>query len=236
MHCQRTIQDICSFKPRVVSMQRISYIILTALIINISSTFAMASELDSILQSMANSSKQNSTLQAKFVQKKQLSFLKQALQSQGHFFFTKDYQGHPAILWEYLSPAPSGILFQKNVGWIWLQERSTIKKAQRYEGSIVNTMVKKILNWFTFDQKTIKNDYDISIDKHVENKIITCLKLKPKDETFFASLQLCINNENYTIKSMTFNESNGDSTELDFEDIQINKPYPSAFPDGTPFP
>ncbi len=53
---------------------------------------------------------------------------------------------------------------------------------------------------------------------------------------FFSSMQLCVSTSNYTIKSLNFYEPNGDSTNLTFEDIKLNKPFPTTFPDGTPFP
>ncbi len=217
-------------------MYRLYITALFCLGIMLSSPPVLANELDTLLQNMAKHSAKTQNLQANFVQKKQLSFLTQALQSKGHFFFTKNYQGQPAILWEYLSPAPSGILFQKNEGWIWLKDRSQLKKAQGYEGNVLNTMVKQILLWFTFEPSTLKKHYEISLDNTKNTIHSDCLNLIPNDNIFFSSMQLCIDNTNYTIKSLKFNEIKGDSTTLFFENIKLDKPYPSTFPDGTPFP
>ncbi len=207
-----------------------------------------ANELDTLLQNMASHSTKTQSLQANFSQEKQLSFLKQSLNSKGHFFFTKSYQGKPAILWEYLSPAPSGILFQNDEGWIWVQQRSQLKKAEGYEGNVLNTMIKQILLWFVFEPSTLKNHYDISLEpapasnsdsnvaQNIKEKNAACLKLTPKDQTFFTYMQLCVDKSNYTIKSIQFNEAKSDSTKLKFHNIQINTVYPKNFPDGTPFP
>ncbi len=199
-------------------------------------SFAANSELDRLLESMALHANKTQSLQANFTQKKQLSFLKTPLSSQGHLFFTKNYENEPALLWEYLNPAPSGILFQRNESWMWLQERSQLKKAHGYEGNVLNTMIKQMLLWFTFEPNNLKNHYAMDLQSTATSEDESCIKLIPKDDSFFSSMHLCINNQAYTINSITFMEQQGDSTSLQFHDIVLNAKFPTSFPDGTPFP
>ncbi len=198
-----------------------------------------ASTLEDFLQKMAAHSRKTASLQAEFIQSKKLSFLQNPLQSQGHLFFTKDYakSGKPALLWEYLQPAPSGMLFQNNEGWLWMQERSTLQKAQGYEGNVLNAMLKQMLLWFVFEPENLKKHYTIQLqDSKSTDKKQQCMLLLPKDASFFTSLTICVDTTSFAIVSLEFQEAKGDNTTLFFKNTKINAPYPTAFPDGTPFP
>ncbi len=199
---------------------------------------AHAGELEVFLQNMAEHSRKTSSLQATFTQKKKLSFLQNPLESQGHLFFTKDYakSGKPALLWEYLQPAPSGMLFQNNEGWLWMQNRSKLQKAEGYEGNVLNAMLKQMLLWFVFEPENLKKHYTIQLQGNNADKKQQCMQLLPKDTSFFTSLTICVDSTSFAIVSLEFQEAKGDNTTLFFKNTQLNMPYPTAFPDGTPFP
>ncbi len=202
--------------------------------------------LDTLLQDMARHSAAANTLRADFVQEKRVSFLQTPLRSSGHFFFTKNFHNSPALLWEYLTPAPSGILFQKHQGWMWLEHRAKLKKAHGPEGAVLSTMIEHMLQYFVFEPHKLHENYHISIVTATQNTGAQdispqdtnepCLKLVPRDTHFFTSMNMCIDKKDFTITALQFHEKTGDSITLRFANIGINTPYPTAFPDGTPFP
>ncbi len=199
---------------------------------------AQSTTLEELLQHMATHSQQTESLQAEFTQDKKLQFLEKPLRSQGHLFFTKNHNasGTPALLWEYLQPAPSGIVFQNNTGWIWMQERAQIKKAQGHEGRMLTSMIEQMLLWFVFEPQQLQERYTIRLLPQTATEKNPCLDLQPKSKGPFSSMNICINTANYTLHSLQFHEQEGDSTSLFFTNLQLNTPYPTAFPDGTPLP
>ncbi len=217
-------------------MQRIIFSLMIAVCTLFQSGPALSLELETLLQKMSANSAKIDTLQANFTQEKQLSFLKKPLRSEGHFFFNKSLNQSPSILWEYLKPAPSGIFYQNNEGFIWMQNRSSLKKAEGYEGNVLNTMIKQMLLWFVFEPKTLKSHYNMSLKPSNNANDNACIELTPLVENFFSSLLICVSNSDYHISSLQFNEKNGDSTNLYFTDILTNKAFPATFPDGTAFP
>lgn len=203
----------------------------------ICSSFAGNNDTQKIFQEFSQKSNSIHSLQTTFIQKKYLSFLENPLTSKGIFSFVREYNTTklPAILWEYTSPAPSGLWFRQNEGYMWMQDRSQIHKAQGAENALLSTMLDQMLTWFSIDADKLFAQYDIQQDKATP----LCFALTPRadiDDFFFTELSLCLNEDISTLKSLTFTEKQGDRTELVFATPVINTNTLTSFPDGSPLP
>lgn len=197
-----------------------------------SASSATAQEYD-LVQALTEQSRTINTLQTTFTQEKKLAFLQNPLRSEGYFFFSRHFKGtqSPALLWEYTSPAPSGIWYAQGKSWLWMHTRAKLRAADRQENIMLSAMVEQILFWLTIQPQSIQAHFTIEQEQQP-----LCMKLRPKRQQFFSALQVCLRADLHSLASLHLEEKQGDSTRIVFAQPEINKQELTAFPDGSPFP
>lgn len=200
-------------------------------------------EVTALLQRMGEAAQTVQSVNAQFTQKKQLSFLQQPLQSYGNFSFVRYFGStqSPAILWEYTSPARSGLWFRGGEGFFWVNDLASIHKAKGQENAILSAMVEQMLLWFSVEPQKLQNAYVMSIlpPKKREGEEKTqdhCLRLVPKETQFFSAMNVCLRSDLRALTSLRFEEPEGDTCTLFFNDIVLNAQPLTAFSDGTALP
>ncbi len=194
--------------------------------------FPFSAQAD-LLRQFAQNSSAVERLFCTFTQEKRLDFLPRPLNSKGHLAFERDYahSGTPALLWEYVSPTPSGLWYAKGQGWLWAGSKNALHRASGEENRVLNAMLRHILQWFTVTPQKLREQYDVT-----EDEKDVCLTFIPRQQSFFAQMRVCLREDLRSLHSLRFTELNGDSTALTFAMPEINGTPLAAFPDGTPLP
>ena len=184
-----------------------------------------------LLSQFTNNAVTVQNLSCNFTQDKQLAFLPQPLHSEGHMVFERDRGGAPALLWEYVLPAPSGLWHALGKNWLWVGDKSTLHRASREEDQALRAILQHILFWFTLQPNRLHEQYAIA-----EDTTDACMVFTPRNNHFFTRLRVCLGKDLHSLRSMHITEQNGDSTFLTFTLPAIDEAPLNAFPDGTPLP
>ena len=169
------------------------------------------------------------TVKTNFVQEKYLDFLDAPITISGHLYFAT-HDNSPSLLWEYSSPAASGIWFDKGTIWLWAHTRSSLREPQGHEKAFVNGMMEQILFWLQINPKKIESLYTLEL---IEEYTI---KLSPKRKGMFKTITVKFNDDLQSLQTLVLEEKTGGSTKLFFSETEYNIPAISHFPDGTPLP
>ncbi|MDR0466670.1 MAG: outer membrane lipoprotein carrier protein LolA [Deltaproteobacteria bacterium] len=177
-----------------------------------------------LLEEAARHSAKTATLNADFRQEKKLGVLTQPLTSQGYLCATRG-QSSPAgqrLLWAYVSPAPSGFLYENGQGALWEKHPAEKRPSNAQEARVVTAIVEHILAWIRIDAKVLQESY--RIERPDKDKPI--LLLYPRRQSFFIRLEAEFAPKLDSVRQLTFFEANGDTVRILFTDIQINQPLP----------
>ncbi len=184
----------------------------------------------SALCALAEDGRDTVRIEGVFTQEKRFSFLKKPVVSSGRFFFARPNipDGRPDILWEYETPAPSGLWSRGDRNLVWTGSRQEIREAQGREIQFLSGMIRQISRWMTPDTGDLTREYDVSFagDDH------RCLKFTAKSGSrtrLFRSLEACPG-AGGLLSALSFSEANGDATVLRFTCVKKNGPEPDFLP------
>lgn len=170
------------------------------------------------------------TLKTNFVQEKKINFLKNPIKTSGHLYFAKGANNSYSLLWEYNAPAASGMWFHNTTAWIWTQSRANLRKSEGHESRFMNTMKEQMLFWLKINPQEIERLYTLEALSEYT------IKLRPKYKDMFKSITVTFNDDLLSLKVLTLEENQGDTTTLSFFDTEYNCPIMQSFPDGTKLP
>ena len=184
-----------------------------------------------LLEEAARRSANIATLSAGFRQEKKLSILAQPLVSQGYMCVTRNGQSPSAslnpthkerLLWAYTSPAPSGFIYENGQGSLWETSPANTRPAGSQEAGVITALVRHILAWIKIDAKMLQQAYRLERPE----KDAPVLLLHPRQQSFFARLEVVFASSFDSVRQLTFFESNGDTVRIMFTETQINQPLP----------
>jgi hypothetical protein len=163
------------------------------------------------------------SVEADFIQHKQLKILAEPLVARGHFAF----QAPDSLRWEYVEPVAS----------LLLMCRGTVKKYVRREGrweedktmglDAVQTVLSEIANWL--DGRFRENEM-FRVERPDKKSVL----LRPKQGGFaslISSIELKLSSRNGqldTVDGVTLHEGEGSFTRLSFTNRIINRNIPAA--------
>lgn len=161
------------------------------------------------------------TLQANFVQTKKMEMITGETVSKGQLF----YKNPGKLKWKYTEPQDYVILFLEGE----LHINNAGDKSIRNTDS--NKLFSKIANLImgSVNGKLLQDQENFNIVYLQENENILAL-ITPKDENLqqmFSEIQMLFNSENL-VKKVILMEESGDSTIIEFSEIQLNKEIPTS--------
>jgi hypothetical protein len=182
-----------------------------------------------LLEEAARCSANIATLSAGFRQEKKLSILAQPLVSQGYMCVTRNGQSPSAsfthkerLLWAYTSPAPSGFIYEDGQGALWETSPANTRPAGSREAGVITALVRHILASIQIDAKMLQQAYRLERPE----KDAPVLLLHPRQQSFFAGLEVVFAPALDSVRQLTFFEANGDTVRIMFTDTHINQPLP----------
>lgn len=195
-------------------------LLLLVVILSGSSIWA-GNDLDSILKEMDKRQKEIKDLQANFSQEKVLELLEEKLISQGRMKYKKPDR----MSWEYFEPDPLLMIIKGQRMWLYYPD---MKVAEKYNLEKSGETL-GLFTGFGKSMDYLKKNYQIRLLE--EKKDFCSLELIPRKEEelrYVSRIVLWIDTKEYwPIKTKIF-EPNGDTTLIEFKNIEINTEIPDS--------
>jgi outer membrane lipoprotein-sorting protein len=167
-----------------------------------------------------NSSKDITSVEADFVQKKYLEILAKPLVSKGKFYF----QTPKSLRWEYLSPVQSILMMHGGAMKRYIKKGDTVIQ----DASVSMQSMQIILGEITF---WMKGDYDKNPSFTPELKQGRIITLTPKDKSLadiIQRIELKLSNTSGVIRYVKIYESKKSYTVIDFNRVKLNAQLPDS--------
>ena len=178
-------------------------------------SFAFAQAEPDLLAQYAEQINQVKTLQSNFTEEKHLSLLDQPIESTGQIRFDKQAQ---QLYWQYETPFQHGFLIEK--GQVYRLQGKNKVPVQNAMGRM---MAAQMVVWLTLDFKSLKRDYEISLN----GREITFV---PRNKAHKVVKQITVwldENNPQIVKQVQMDEPSGDSVLWKFTHVRINIPFGS---------
>jgi outer membrane lipoprotein carrier protein len=158
------------------------------------------------------------TVQASFVQKKQMKILSRPLISEGKFYFaTPD-----SFRWEYAKPLRSIVLSHKGETRRYIMSGGKLVEDKSGGVQAMRIVLSEIVNWMNgkFDQNP---SFKASL-KDGANTVITLVPTGNNMAGMMEKIEISIIKKSMAIKSVKIIESETAATIIDFSNVEVNKP------------
>ena len=189
----------------------------TLLILINLSAFSLAQELellsDDSVEAYLSSVRQLNTLDANYLQKKQVQILDRKIQSKGRFIYVKDR----GLLWHLKSPFEI-VTVIKPTEYYQLDENFNRMPDQTNSDQLAPILA-QIFNIFSGDLEPLEKNFMIYGARNKQQWII---KLVPIDEITKTVIEDIVIHGNRFIQSVFINNQNGDNTSIFFSEIKEN--------------
>ncbi len=200
-------------------MRRVLLLLLAVTLLG-SSAWA-GNDLDSILKKMDKRQRGMKDLQASFTQEKILELLEEKLISQGKMKYKKPDR----MSWEYFEPDPLLMIIKGKRMWLYYPD---MKVAEKYDLTRAGETLGLFVG-FGKSMEYLKKNYQIRLLK--EKRDFYCLELIPKKEEelrYLSKIILWVNTKEYWPVKTKIYEPNGDTTLIEFRNIEINTKIPDS--------
>lgn len=178
--------------------------------------------LEYVMRKVAEKQKKTRTLQADFIQERELALLSEPEVSKGTFVYSKPN----SVLWKYDAPKPVTMLISKGVMTTYypqLQKAETTQ-VKRFEERIFKYMgsggaIEELARYFNFTFIETKG------------KPFYTLELIPKTKMIarrVKRIKIWIDRETYLTTKFEYVEGDGDLTRYEFKNVQFNQDVPES--------
>jgi outer membrane lipoprotein-sorting protein len=164
-------------------------------------------------------SKEVQSIESAFIQTKHLSFLEEAIKSQGYFYYQ---DGN--LRWEYQKPFEYLILIKGDK--IHLKDENRTNTFDARSNKIFQ-MVNKIMLSIVRGELTAQEDFEMEYLEGPEEYLV---KLSPKQEqvkTMLTSIQLSLDKQEMQVQKCKMVEASGDYTLIEFNERKLNVKIPN---------
>lgn len=182
-----------------------------------SQTFKALKDTTTLKQKIESMSKSTTSIEADFIQEKNLSMLSEKITSKGHFVFKKEN----LLRWEYASPSKYLIVINKEKVIIKDEKKTT--KYDMNSNKVfkeINDIMLSCVQGTIFKSNKFKTSY-FENDKGYKLELIP--QVKNMKETF-KKINLYFDKNVTSVSKMEMIENNDDLTSLDFTNKKLNAP------------
>ena len=173
-------------------------------------------------QKFTESSKNTQTIEASFIQEKNLSVLSEKIISKGNFLFKRENK----LRWEYTDPFHYMILL--NNGIMVIQDEDKKSKVNIRSNKMLTEINAIIIGCV---QGNIFRDEKKFRSSVFESSSFYMVKLKPIDKAlseYLSEIRIFFTKSNLSVSRLEMHEPSGDYTRIDFSGIKINPAIPDA--------
>lgn len=157
------------------------------------------------------------TVQARFVQKKQMKILTKPLISEGRFF----YAAPDSFRWEYFKPLRSAVISNKGDAKRYIMSGGKMVEDKSGGVQAMRIVLGEIVNWMSgrFDS----NPSFKATLKEGTNTLITLTPAGGNMAGMIEKIEISIARKTMAVKSVKIIEGEKAATVIDFNDVEINK-------------
>ena len=157
------------------------------------------------------------TVQAYFVQKKQMKILAKPLISEGRFF----YAAPDSFRWEYLKPLRSIVLSNKGEAKRFIMSGGKMVEDKSGGVKAMRIVLDEVINWTSgkFDSNP---SFKASL-KEGTNTLITLVPVGKNMAGMIEKIEISLAKKTMAIKSVKIIEGENAATVIDFSSVEINK-------------
>jgi outer membrane lipoprotein-sorting protein len=197
----------------VLLMKKISLFVFVFFLIFCLSYSAFADGFEQLRQNSAGIK----TVQARFVQKKQMKILAKPLLAEGRFFYTAP----DSFRWEYLKPLRSIVISSKGDAKRYIMSGGKMVEDKSGGVQAMRIVLSEVVNWMSgkFDRNP---SFKVSL-KEGTNTIITLIPVGHNMAGMIEKIEISVTKKTMAIKSVKIIEGENAATVIDFSDVEINK-------------
>ncbi len=157
------------------------------------------------------------TVQARFVQKKQMKILAKPLIAEGRFFYTAP----DSFRWEYLKPLRSIVISSKGDAKRYIMSGGKMVEDKSGGVQAMRIVLSEVVNWMSgrFDRNP---SFEASL-KEGTNTLITLIPVGQNMAGMIEKIEISVTKKTMAIKSVKIIEGENAATIIDFSDVEINK-------------
>lgn len=157
------------------------------------------------------------TVQARFVQKKQMKILAKPLVAEGIFF----YATPDSFRWEYLKPLRSVVVSNSGEFKRYIMSGGKMVEDKSGGAQAMRIVLSEVVNWTSgrFDSNP---SFRASLKEGV-NTLITLVPVEQSMAGMIGKIEIFVTKKTMAIKSVKIIESENSATVIDFNHVEINK-------------
>jgi outer membrane lipoprotein-sorting protein len=157
------------------------------------------------------------TIQARFLQKKQMKILSRPLISEGRFF----YAAPDSFRWEYFKPLKSIVISYKGEARRYIMSGGRMVEDKSGGVQAMRIVLGEVANWMSgkFDRNPA---FKVSL-KEGANTLITLVPVEKNMASMIEKIEISVAKKTMAIKSLKISEGENAATIIDFSDVEINK-------------
>jgi outer membrane lipoprotein-sorting protein len=175
-----------------------------------------------VIRTIGDAAKRTNSIEAAFVQTKELSVIKEKIVSSGSFYFSKENR----LRWEYSKPFPYLIIFNGDKIYVKDDEKENHISLQSNKvfKEINNILIGAVQGTLLSDSKNFSCGIVDLRDQFQAN----LAPLNPKLRETLSEIVLFFNKSDYTVEKLILREASGDYTRIEFSAKKINQNIPDA--------
>ena len=157
------------------------------------------------------------TVQARFVQKKQMKILSKPLIAEGRFF----YAAPDSFRWEYFKPLRTIVVSSKGEAKRYIMSGGKMMEDKSGGVQAMRIVLSEVVNWMSgrFDRNP---SFKASLQEGT-NTLITLIPEGQNMAGMIEKIEISVAKKTMAIKSVKIIEGENAATIIDFSDVEINK-------------
>jgi outer membrane lipoprotein-sorting protein len=180
--------------------------------------YAWASDFEKLRKESANIK----TIQTRFVQKKSMKILSKPLISEGRFY----YASPDSFRWEYFKPLRSVVITYKNNTKRYIASGGKMVEDKTGSAQAMKIVLNEVTGWMNG-----KFDQNPSFKATISEGGNTRNTLTPTEKSMsgmIEKIEIILSKKSATVKSVKIIESANNFTQIDFDNVEINKAINSS--------
>ncbi len=164
------------------------------------------------------------SLQADFIQEKELSAFKNKLIIKGRVYLLKPAK----IAWHVDEPVKYSVIITAKAMKQWEKDTDRLQVISFTQKPVLKTMFSYLNGWFKGDYSSFLKDYDVQILKQNPAMLLFTPKAESMTKRFVQSITICFKEDGSYLKWIKIQDVSADTTTIFMENTVFNAPINSA--------
>lgn len=178
-------------------------------------------EKTTFIQEMQTASKTTNALQCNFIQKKEISLLKETAVSKGIMYF----KAPDELRWEYTSP--QAFVFMMNKGQSVVKNKNETISLDAQSSKMIKSMTEMIMGMINGEGLIENKNFSATYFSNQSQVLIKLIPKNSKIKMMFSSIHVYVDSKTYLANLIEMNEAGGDITTISLSNIKRNIAIPN---------